>query len=156
MRILPVDNCTVDKLKDIIAIEDQLCPWPLSKQIVVLGGIIDSYFKWVHPWSRIMYKVNKRKYVICDWFHVARRKAYPAYSISELSFFVSDYIFGRDNFDGWYFKDGVRDWATVECYYPTLIEAFAHCYIKLLKVLEQDRKEEAIERYMEGEYNKDE
>ena len=129
----------MSKLDALIELEDQLCPWPLSKQIVVLGGIIDSYFKWVHPWSRIMYKENKRKYVICEWFHVARRKAYPAYSIAEILIHLPDYILGHDNLDGWFCKDFSDAWSDIN-YYHNPVEACAHCYIKRLRDIGEDGK----------------
>jgi hypothetical protein len=127
----------------IIPLEDQICPWKLSKQIVELGGDTDSYFKWVHPWSRIIYKENKRKYIICEWFHVSKRNNYPAYTITELSFPISDYIIGFHNWSGWYCKDILDRQCDIR-YYHTLIEACAHCYISILKGVREEALEEAL------------
>lgn len=127
----------------IIPLESQLCPWELSKEIVKLGGGTDSYFKWVHPWSRIMYKENKRKYIICEWFRVSRRNGYPAFTVTELSFFISDYIIGFHNWNGWYCKDKGDSQANL-IYYTTLIEACVHCYINILKGIKEEALEENL------------
>lgn len=133
------------KLEDIriIPLEDQLCHWTLSRQIVELGGKSNSYFKWVHPWSRIRYKENKRKYVICEWLHVSNRTAYPAYTVTELSFYISDNILGFNNWDGWYCKDATDTWDGIK-YYSTIIEACAYCYIDILKEIKRDTIEEEL------------
>lgn len=129
----------------IIPLESQLCHWVLSKEIVELGGDTESYFKWVHPWSRSMYKENKRKYIVCEWFHVSGRNNYPAFTVTELSFFISDYIIGFHNWDGWYCKD-ILDSQVSIMHYITLIEACAHRYIDILKETKEERHEEALIR----------
>lgn len=136
----------MDLGEEMGSLEEQLCPWKLSKEIVALGGNRSSYFKWVHPWSSVMYKENKRKYVICEWFQVARRNTYPAYSIVEILSHIPNYILGHDNLD-------VSDaWSDIN-YYHDPVEACAHCYIKILKEIDQERKEEEeeIARFTEDE-----
>jgi hypothetical protein len=127
----------------IIPLESQICPWKLSREIMELGGDADSYFKWVHPWSRLMYRENKRRYVLCEWFHMARRKGYPAYTITELSFHISDNIIGFHNWNGWYCKYEEDSQANT-IYYATLIEACAYCYISILKGIKEDALEETL------------
>ena len=130
-------------MNKLIALEEQLCPWKLSKQITELGGKEDSWFKWAHPWSHKMYVENKRKYVLVEWYQLSKRKSYPAYSMVELSYLIFDtYIsFGWDTSDGWYCKDAL-DCKEDIVYSRTPVEACAYYYIRLLKEIEEDKKEE--------------
>ena len=118
----------------MIVLEEQLCPWKLSKQITELGGEGDSWFHWVHPWSHLMYVENKRKYVLVDRYLLLKRKGYPAYSIAELLSHVFDNYtsLGWDTSDGWYCKDALDLKEDIK-YGLTPVEACAYYYIKVLK-----------------------
>ena len=128
----------------MIGLEEQICPWKLSKQISELGGKEHAWFQWVHPWSRLMYIENKRKYVLVEWFHVAKRKGYPAYSVAELSSLVFDAYttLGWDTSDGWYCKDALDCKEDIE-YKPSPAVAMTYYYIRLLKEIRKDKEEEA-------------
>ena len=115
-----------------LSLEEQLCPWTLCKEILTLGGPSDSYFMWTHPWSRVMYKENKRRYVIIEWYHLSRRQGYPAYHVAEiLRELPIGFILGRAG-EMWYCKDSESGWNGVE-YYGSAIEACAHAYIAMLR-----------------------
>ena len=114
----------------MITLEDQLCPWKLSKQIVELGGNSDSYFKWAYLQGD---KIEKRsKYIIIGWFDWEHRPIYPAFTSNEiLQYLPEGYILGC-YCDKWYCKYSMGEWANM-LYYDSVIEACAHAYIKMLK-----------------------
>ena len=128
----------------MISLEEQLCPWKLSKQISELDGREDAWFQWVHPWSHLMYREHKRKYVIIEWLQVAKRKSYPAFSVAELSYLIFDSStsLGWDTSDGWYCKDSLDSREDL-VYSRTPVEACAYYYIRLLKEIRKDKEEEA-------------
>ena len=127
----------------MIGLEEQLCPWKLSREITERGGEEDSWFHWVHPWSYKMYVENKRKYALVEWYKVSNRRSYPAYSVTELSYLIFDTYctLGWDTSDGWYCKDAL-DCKEDLVYCRTPVEACACYYIRVLKEIEEDKREE--------------
>lgn len=114
----------------MITLEDQLCPWKLSKQIVELGGNADSYFNWDYPLAGRM--IDTHNYVIVEYYHTWSHNHYPAYTLEEiLTVLPRDCIFRRAE-EGWYCNLYLESYANT-AYYKKPVEACAQAYIRVLK-----------------------
>lgn len=117
---------------NMVPLEDQLCPWEVSKQIPHLKAPFNSWFHWVHPWQSNGYIENPTKYIVAEWASVCGRKSYPAYMTMELLLLLPEvYVLGRSH-NKWYCKETTDGWSDV-VYYTNPAEACAHCYINIIK-----------------------